>query len=414
MVLQMTLNLNTVIGLFIGWHLFEMGISILSYLNEKKPLPKTLNHLLNQTERQKSLNYQKDRLIFGLFSQAFTLTLLVVCLKLFFFVFLWEKISFINQVTFRSTIYVLILLFLSDLIMIPFSYVSQFKIEKKYDFNRMTHRTFILDFLKGNLLKIVIGTPILYGLFSFYENFSSQAWWYAWLFITVVQILLIYLVPTWIMPLFNKYESVKDEKLKEEIEAFAEKENFTLSGLFQMDGSKRSSKANAFLTGFGKNKRIVLFDTLIDSLNHEQILAVLAHEMGHFKRKHIFKGLILSTATLGITLFVFSKIAQSPWIFKITGFTETPPSLGLILTLLLFSPLSVPLSIVSNLFSRKFEFEADEYSFKSFPKPNALIEGLQSLSKNHLSALQPHPLKVFLEYSHPPLSERIRAIQDLK
>lgn len=301
----------------------------------------------------------------------------------------------------------------SQLLSLPFSIYQTFVIEKKYEFNTMTPLLFIKDILKGLLLGVVIGGPILALVLWFFEKSGPLAWAYVWISLTGIQLLLFFLAPILIMPLFNTFTPLPDGELKTAILDYAKKENFSLQGLFSMDGSKRSKKSNAFFTGFGKFKRIVLFDTLIEKHTVNELLAIVAHEMGHYKKKHIFKMLVLSIATSGAMFYFLSLVLNTSFLFD--AFNVTPSTyMGLLLFAFLYSPVSFALGLLSTIMSRKHEYEADAYAITTTGYKDEMIHALKKLSSDNLANLTPHPLKVFLEYSHPPLRSRVRAIQAIK
>jgi STE24 endopeptidase len=304
-----------------------------------------------------------------------------------------------------------ILLLGQTLLGLPFSVYSTFSIEERYGFNRSTPRVFAADLLKGLLLGAILGGVVFAGLIGFFDKAGPLAWLYAWAAIVVFQLLLLFIAPVVILPLFNRFEPVPEGELRSAIEAYARKENFRLSGIFTMDSSKRSSKANAFFTGFGRFRRLVLFDTLIAKHTREELLAVLAHEVGHFRRGHILKTTALAIASLGVMLFLVSVLLGEPLLFR--AFRVDQPSVyaSLIFLGILYSPFARLSGILSQGLSRKFEFEADEFSARSYGNPEALISALKKLSSDQLANLTPHPLKVLLDYSHPPILKRIAALR---
>ena len=229
---------------------------------------------------------------------------------------------------------------------------------------------------------------------------------------TVVSLLLQYIAPTWIMPLFNKFVPLEEGPLKSAIMEYADTVSFPLSGVYVLDGSKRSAKANAFFTGFGKRKRIALFDTLIAAHPVQELVAVLAHEIGHFKKKHIIINMALSLANLGALFFLLSLFMNNRALFDAFFMKDLSVYGSLIFFSLLYTPVEWLLSIVMQLLSRKHEYEADAYAVSTCAQGASLADALKTLSRNNLSNLTPHPLYVFLNYSHPPVLQRIRRIRD--
>jgi STE24 endopeptidase len=299
---------------------------------------------------------------------------------------------------------------LSGLLSLPFRVYGTFVIENRYGFNRTTARTFISDLFKSFLLMILIGAPLLAAVLWLFGAAGGLAWVIVWAMVTLFQFFLLYLAPVVILPLFNKFTPLEESELKSRIEAYARAQGFRLKGIFKMDGSKRSSKANAFFTGFGRNRRIVLFDTLIEKHSTEELLAILAHEMGHYQLRHIPKMLIASIVQTGILLGVLSLFINNPGLFAAFKMESLSVHASLVFFGFLYSPISTVLSILVNFMSRKYEYEADQYSVRTAGKSEEFIAALKRLSVDTLSNLTPHPVKVFLEYSHPPILQRIHAL----
>ena len=278
----------------------------------------------------------------------------------------------------------------------------------------MTIRTFFSDLVKSFALFLIIGLPLLVVILWFFESTGSLSWLYCWGIVTAFQLIMMFLAPTLIMPLFNKFEPVEEGELKTAIEGYAKKQNFSLAGLFRMDGSKRSSKANAFFTGFGKFRRIVLFDTLIDNYTVSELVGILAHEMGHFKKKHILKMIASSLVQSFVMFYVLHLFLNNRLLFDAFGMTHVSVYGSLLFFGFLYSPLSQLISVLGNWSSRKHEFEADRYAIETTHDKESFISALKKLSVDTLSNLTPHPLKVCLEYSHPPVIQRINAIRDIQ
>ena len=297
------------------------------------------------------------------------------------------------------------------IISLPFGIYSTFVIEERFGFNKTTAGIFITDMLKGLLLSVIIGAPLLAGIIAFFEYGGPWAWVYAWLAVTAFSLGMQYIAPTWIMPLFNKFEPLEDGELRQAIEAYADKVDFPLQGIYVIDGSRRSSKSNAFFTGFGKNKRIALFDTLIDNHTTEELVAVLAHEIGHFKKKHIVKNMGVSILHTGVMFGLLSVFLQVPALFDAFFMEEMSVYAGLLFFGMLYSPVETILGIFMQMASRKYEYEADDYAAKTIAQSEEMVNVLKKLSKDNLSNLTPHPFYVFLNYSHPPALKRIEAIR---
>ncbi len=307
-----------------------------------------------------------------------------------------------------------LLVLLSGMISLPFSIYSTFVIEERFGFNTTSARTFVLDLLKGVALGIIIGSPVLAFVLWFFETGGPSAWLYSWLAVVAVIIILQFLAPVIIMPLFNTFTPLEEGELKERITAYARQQKFRIQGIYTMDGSKRSTKLNAFFTGFGRFRRIVFFDTLVEKLTTGEIVAVLAHEMGHFKKKHIFKMMAASILQMGIMFSILSLFLNNEGLFDAFGMEHLSLYASLVFFGFLYSPISMLLSIVFNIFSRRHEYEADAYAAASTGRPADLVSGLKKLSLANLTNLTPHPLHVFLHYSHPPVLARIRALQSLE
>ena len=304
-----------------------------------------------------------------------------------------------------------ILSVLSSLISLPFSAYYTFVIEERFGFNTTTVKTFVLDLVKGTLLSVLLGAPLLAMLLWFFEATGEFAWLYAWIAMSLFTFVIQFLAPVLIMPLFNKFTPLDDGELKEKILAYAQEQDFALEGIYTMDGSKRSTRLNAFFTGFGRFRRIVFYDTLLEKLEDDEILVVLAHEMGHFKRKHIPKMMVTSLLQSGLMFFILSLFLGNEELFAAFGMENISIYASLIFFLFLYAPISSLISIFFNIFSRKHEYEADAWAVETTGKGQALVSGLKKLSVHNLSNLTPHPLNVFLNYSHPPILQRIRRVE---
>jgi STE24 endopeptidase len=273
----------------------------------------------------------------------------------------------------------------------------------------MTFSTWFRDHLKAAILGVLIGAPLLAALLWLFQS-VPMAWLWGWVLVTAFSLGLTYVAPTWIMPLFNKFEPLDDGELKSEIHAMAEKCEFPLKEVTVMDGSKRSAKSNAFFTGLCDNKRIALFDTLIENHTVPELVGVLAHEIGHFKKRHIIKSLVIGIFTTGAMFFLLGLMMENRSLFDAFGVEKTSIYVSLVLFGLVISPVNELLSVAGNWMSRKHEFEADAYAAKVTGNPEAMANALRKLSKDNLSNLTPHPFYVFLKYTHPPVVERVRAL----
>jgi STE24 endopeptidase len=314
----------------------------------------------------------------------------------------------------NGLLYVGILLFAYSLVTLPFIIYATFVIEDRFGFNRTTPILFIKDRIKGLTLTLLLGAPLLAIVLALFEYAGHYAWLYCWVAITVFSLVVQYVAPTWIMPLFNKFTPMEPGELKEAILSYARSVKFPVKNVLVMDGSKRSSKSNAFFTGFGRNKRIALFDTLVEKHELGELVAVLAHEIGHYKKKHILQATIISIIHTGVILFLLSIFMGDAVLYEAFYMEQQSVYTGLLFFGLLYTPLEVILSIVSQVISRKNEYQADRFAAGTTDEPENLINALKKLSADNLSNITPHPFYVFLNYSHPPLLKRIEALKDYK
>jgi STE24 endopeptidase len=306
-----------------------------------------------------------------------------------------------------------LLALLSFTLNLPFSIYSTFVIEQRFGFNTTTMATYIADGIKAVLLSAALGGPLLACILWFFEACGSLAWVYCWIASAVFILVVQFVAPVLIMPLFNKFSQLAEGELKEAITGYAALQQFALQGIYTMDGSKRSTRANAFFTGFGRFRRIVFFDTLMDKLSTGEIVAVLAHEMGHYKLKHIFSMIALSIMQMGFMFFILSLFLDNPGLFAAFGMENLSVYAGLIFFGFLYAPLSSLVAIGFNAFSRHNEYQADRFAARTGADGKALISGLKKLSVSNLANLTPHPFNVFLNYSHPPILARITALRQV-
>jgi len=382
----------------------------LKYL--KKTLPEEFRDLIDEQTYVKSQEYTRTRTRFGIVTSTFNLLLLLV----FWFAggFNWldqHVLEWGFGVIGTGLLYIGLLLFFKMLLTLPFSIYSTFVIEEKFGFNKTTRQTFIQDMIKSITLSIILGAPLLAGIIAFFEFGGAWAWVWAWLAVTVFSLLVQFIAPTWIMPLFNKFKPLEDGDLKQKIRDYAAEVRFPLKGVFVIDGSKRSTKSNAFFTGFGQNKRIALYDTLIQKHTDEELVAVLAHEIGHYKKKHIPKNMLISILQTGIMFALLSIFLQVPGLFEAFYMDQMSVYAGLVFFGFLYAPVDMFLSIGMQILSRKYEYEADAFAANTIGNPEEMVNVLKKLSKDNLSNLTPHPFYVYLNYSHPPVLKRIRAIR---
>ena len=394
---------------------FVLGV-VSNRLNLKSlstSIPEEFEGVYDEETYAKSQEYTRVNTRFGFVSGSFDLILLLVFWFAGGFNWLdqWAR-GFEFGVVGTGLIFIGVLMVVKMIISMPFSIYSTFVIEERFGFNKTTAKTFIMDIGKGLMLSLVLGMPLLAGIIAFFEFGGAWAWLYAWIGVTAFSLMMQYIAPTWIMPLFNKFKPLAEGELREAIESYAESVDFPLQDIFVMDGSKRSSKSNAFFTGFGKNKRIALFDTLIENHTTDELVAVLAHEIGHYKKKHIVKNMGISILHTGVMFALLSIFLQVPALFDAFYMDQMSVYAGLLFFGLLYSPIETILGIVMQMLSRKHEYEADEFAATTIEQPEEMVNVLKKLSKDNLSNLTPHPFYVFLNYSHPPVLQRIRAIRE--
>ena len=374
-------------------------------------LPEKLKGICDEEEYRKTQLYQKENNRLSLWSSSINLVVILIMIIAggFAVVDNLARTLSANSVII-SLVFFGIIAFASDIINIPFGYYDTFVIEKKYGFNTMTIRTFITDHIKSWFIALLVGIPVLGLITWFYYKTGKNFWWYAWGLITVFSVFINLFYSELIVPLFNKQIPLPEGSLRTMIETFSQKTGFRLRNIYIIDGSKRSTKANAYFSGFGPKKRIVLYDTLQKELSEEEIVAVLAHEIGHYKKKHVLLNLIFSILITGIMLFLLSIVINSPSFSQALGSQNTSFHLGLIVFGILYSPLSLIIGLLTNYISRKNEFAADKFVRDNF-RPEVLGEALKKLSVKNLSNMIPHPAYVFFHYSHPPLLQRLEKLE---
>jgi len=408
---------QTLFYIIIGIVIFNYALGrFLEYLNAKRyndQLPEEVKDVYDNEQYKKSQKYKKVNYRFSIITATFSV---LVILAMFFF----KGFAFVDNIARNFTshpillalIFFGIIMLASDLINTPFSVYDVFVIEEKFGFNKTTVRTFILDKIKGWLLGGIIGGGILAAVIWFYQQTTDYFWLIAWIFVSLFSIFMTMFYSTLIVPLFNKQTPLEEGELREKIMTFSEKVGFKLKNIFVIDGSKRSTKANAYFSGLGAKKRIVLYDTLIADMKPDEITAVLAHEIGHYKKKHTLSGTILSIIQSGIILYIFSLFVGNPLLSEALGVSETSFHIALITFGFLYSPISIVLGLGFNVLSRKHEYQADRFAGEKF-NPESLIGALKRLSGKNLSNLTPHPVYVWFNYSHPTLLQRIRALRTI-
>jgi len=387
---------------------------ILDALNAKHfndDIPSELSDVFDEDAYKKSQDYKAANYKFGIWSSLFSLLLTLG----FLFFDGFEYVDTIARIYSENPIIIALLFFgiimmASDIISTPFSYYKTFVIEERFGFNKSTKKLFIIDKIKGLVMMAIIGGGLLALIVWFYQATGTCFWLYAWGLITVFTVFMNMFYARLIVPLFNKQKPLEDGELRNKISDYAISVGFSLKKIFVIDGSKRSTKANAYFSGFGSEKRVTLFDTLINDLDEEEIVSVLAHEVGHYKRKHIIFNLFASILLTGLTLYILSIFISNPLLSNAIGVEIPSFHAGLIAFGLLYSPISEATGLIMNYFSRKFEYQADDYAKNTY-KAEPLITSLKKLSKNSLSNLTPHKAYVFMHYSHPTLLQRIQNLK---
>ncbi|MDG1660778.1 MAG: M48 family metallopeptidase [Winogradskyella sp.] len=387
---------------------------ILDALNAKHfndDIPSELSDVFDEDAYKKSQDYKAANYKFGIWSSLFSLLLTLG----FLFFDGFEYVDTIARIYSENPIIIALLfsgiiMMASDIISTPFSYYKTFVIEERFGFNKSTKKLFIIDKIKGLVMMAIIGGGLLALIVWFYQATGTCFWLYAWGLITVFTVFMNMFYARLIVPLFNKQKPLEDGELRNKISDYAISVGFSLKKIFVIDGSKRSTKANAYFSGFGSEKRVTLFDTLINDLDEEEIVSVLAHEVGHYKRKHIIFNLFASILLTGLTLYILSVFISNPLLSNAIGVEIPSFHAGLIAFGLLYSPISEATGLIMNYFSRKFEYQADDYAKNTY-KAEPLITSLKKLSKNSLSNLTPHKAYVFMHYSHPTLLQRIQNLK---
>ncbi len=396
-------------------YVFGLILSYLNFGSMDNPIPKELINIYNDSDYKKSQDYNKHNFTLSLFHSSFSFLVLLVVLK---FGLLGELDKFLRSYTLENELSLSLLFFGSiflvfDFLSIPFQLYSNFVIEEKYGFNQMTFKVFLIDKLKSFFLVFVLGGILISSLLILILFFSTNFWIYFWLFISLFILFINAFYTSLILPVFNKLSPLRDGSLKDKINSYSRSVGFPLSNIFVIDGSKRSSKANAFFSGLGKKKKIVLYDTLIKNHSDEELVSVLAHEVGHYKKNHITSNIILSILLTGFMLYLFSLILFNSEVSFALGGTTSFRHFEIFAFSILYSPISSVLNVFMNIKSRKNEYEADNFARKTFDKKH-LISALKKLSKDNLVNLTPNPTYVFVNFSHPTLYQRIKAMNENK
>jgi len=402
---------DVIVAILVINYLAEQYLEYLNARHRSVELPESLRGIYPEQEYKRSQQYKADNQKLSFISSSFNLLVILVFLFLdgFAWVDTWARDLSSNKLV-TPLIFFGILMLAWDLINLPFALYDTFVIEERYGFNKTKPKTFITDKIKGYLLTALMGGGLLLLVVWFYYQTGELFWIFAWGVITTFTLFLTMFYSHWIVPLFNKLEPLSEGDLKTAIYQLCHRVGFHLRDVFVMDGSKRSTKANAFFSGLGRKKRIVLFDTLIDELNIREIQAVLAHEMGHYRKRHTLVNLVVSILQTGVTLYVLSLLVNNPALSRALGVSEPSFHIALITFSLLYSPISMVLGIAMNFLSRRHEYQADAFAHH-YGLSDDLIGGLKKLSVKNLSNLTPHPAYVKVHYSHPPLLQRMENMQ---
>ncbi len=384
------------------------------YLNlrylEGEP-PAALSDVVDADTYRRSQAYTRTNTRFGILTASFSLALTLAFWfaggfnRLDIFIRHWQLHPIWN-----GLIYIALLMLLRFVVMLPFSVYDTFIIEERFGFNRTTVRTFILDIFKGLALSILLGGPLLAGVLALFQYAGSLAWLWCWLAVSLVTVFLQFVAPVWILPLFNKFTPLEEGELRQGIMEYCRKVDYYISGLFVMDGSRRSAKSNAFFTGFGRSRRIALYDTLMGNHSPDQIVAILAHEIGHYKKHHITRSIIIGIIHSGVLFFLLSLFLTVRGLHTAFFMDHINIYTGLVFFGLLYTPVEMILSLLFHHLSRRREYEADRFAALTTGAPEALSAALKRLSLDNLSNLRPHPFYVFLNYSHPPLLKRLERL----
>lgn len=402
-----------IVAIFSFDFLLNQILNFLNFQYQRTALPEELKEAYDEEKIRKAREYQKTNTCFEFFTSSFNFILVLAIIVFGLLGWLYDSLNVnIKHSMLASLAFFGLLFIISDILNIPFSLYHTFVIEEKFGFNKTTVKTYIADKIKGYFLIAIIGGLILSIFFFLIDKLGADFWIWFWIVISVFMIFINMFYTSFIVPVFNKLKPLEQGDLRSSIEEYSSKVKFPLTNIFVIDGSKRSSKANAFFSGIGSKKKIVLFDTLINNHTIQELVAILAHEVGHFKKKHIIQGLILSVLQTGIILFVLSLLVLNPELSRALGAKGLSIPLNLLAFGILFTPISHLIGIGVNIIVRKNEYEADRYSAETFTG-NALQEALKKLSVNNLSNPTPHPAYVFMHYSHPPLVERLRALRKL-
>ncbi|TDJ67158.1 MAG: M48 family peptidase [Planctomycetota bacterium] len=400
-----------ILAALVGEYALRLCADVLNVRALRPELPAGFERAYDATTYRRSQEYTRVRTRFGLIAATVELAALLLFWRAGGFPWLDELVRSLGLASVPTgVLFIGLVLGLGWLLGLPFQLWGTFVIEERFGFNRTNARTFVADTLKGLLLALVLGGPLLAAILAFFERTGAAAWLWCWAATTAFLLFVQYIAPTWLMPLFNRFTPIEEGELKAAILDYGRSVGFPLAGIFVIDGSRRSTKANAFFTGFGPRKRIALFDTLIEQQSTQELLGVVAHEVGHYKRHHVLQGLVLAIANAGLVFWLMSLFISRPGLFEAFGVAGTPVYAGLVFFALLYKPVELLLAMFLQALSRKHEFEADRFAARTTGRPESLASALIKLSAESLTNLTPHPFYVFLHHSHPPLARRVGAL----
>lgn len=410
----MNTYLIVILSILIIHYLLDLVADYLNIRHIKEELPEEFYDYFDNAKYRQSQNYLRETTKFGITVSTVNALVLITLILIggFNFVDHFAR-SLRSGPIITGLIFAGTLAFAGILLNLPFSIYDTFVIEEKYGFNKTTPKTFILDMIKSLLLTALIGGAIFAGILWFFDKTGAWAWLYCWIAVTVFQIFMMFISPYVIMPLFNKFVPLEEGDLRTTVEKYAQSQNFTIKGVYKMDGSKRSTKTNAFFTGFGKSRRIVLFDTLIEKHTTQELLSIIAHEMGHYKKKHIPQAIFRSVVISGLMFYLMSLFIGNLKLFAAFKMSHLSIYASLFFFGFLFKPVGTLIAIMENIMSRKHEYEADAYAAATTGTHEPMITGLKKLSVDNMSNLTPHPFKVFLDYTHPPVLQRIATLRKI-
>jgi STE24 endopeptidase len=401
-----------ILAALLAQNALALAADLLNLRALRPELPAGFEDVYDAERYARSQEYTRARTRFSFWPQAFDLALLLGFWFAGGFAWLdgWTRALALGPIP-TGLVFIGALSLAKTVVDLPFRYYSTFVIEERFGFNKTTRATFWADTAKGLGLALALGAPLLAAILWFFESAGSGAWLLCWGATALFSLFVQFIAPTWIFPLFNEFEPLEEGELRAAVLAYARKVAFPLEGLFVIDGSRRSTKANAFFTGFGKRKRVALFDTLIAKHPPEELVAVVAHEIGHYKKGHVLKGLALSILQAGVVFYLLSLFLERDGLFAAFGVEERSVHAGLVFFALLYAPLELVLSLAMQAFSRRNEYEADAWARETTGGAERLVSALKRLSADGLANLTPHPLYVALHHTHPPLVERVRALR---